>query len=344
MDLQAARRSGRGQRRRLHPRRAAPTSHAADQHRRGGCRRGRRSTGSWPGMTCSTATRPNGPAAPGGGSPTPGPATATRSTPPRSRWPTAPRPSSSTSSTTAPACWSPATPRPPRPPRPPSPPSARPFTDHGAPAIVLSDNGTAFTSRLTSTRHRTISRSPSTVHRLGTRLIHSSPYHPQTCGKVERHHQTLKKWLRRPTPPPPPSTELQRLLDTYRRLLQHPPPPQRPTPPHHPRTTPGPPPPATADPPALPIQTDATLHRCRVSTTGTIGVGRTRIGVGSRLRAAPPSPPSATATTPPSTTPTANPIGHIHLTPGKTYTHSPAPITNTMTHVPGHPLDTCPGT
>jgi hypothetical protein len=30
---------------------------------------------------------------------------------------------------------------------------------------------------------------------LGIRHVHSSRYHPQTCGKVERLHQTLKRWL-----------------------------------------------------------------------------------------------------------------------------------------------------
>ena len=30
---------------------------------------------------------------------------------------------------------------------------------------------------------------------LGVVFKHSKPYHPQTCGKVERFHQTLKKFL-----------------------------------------------------------------------------------------------------------------------------------------------------
>ncbi len=31
--------------------------------------------------------------------------------------------------------------------------------------------------------------------RLGIAYKHSRPYHPQTCGKIERWHQTLKQWL-----------------------------------------------------------------------------------------------------------------------------------------------------
>ena len=31
---------------------------------------------------------------------------------------------------------------------------------------------------------------------LGCQSIASTPYHPQTCGKIERFWQTLKKWLR----------------------------------------------------------------------------------------------------------------------------------------------------
>ncbi|MDQ6948897.1 MAG: integrase core domain-containing protein, partial [Actinomycetota bacterium] len=32
---------------------------------------------------------------------------------------------------------------------------------------------------------------------LGVTYKHSSPYHPQTCGKVERFHQTMKRYLAR---------------------------------------------------------------------------------------------------------------------------------------------------
>src|SRR5918994_7721400 len=34
-----------------------------------------------------------------------------------------------------------------------------------------------------------------TLNRRGIRFTHSRPYHPQTCGKVERFHQTEKRWL-----------------------------------------------------------------------------------------------------------------------------------------------------
>ena len=150
------------------------------------------------------------------------------------------------------------------------------FTAHGIPAIVLSDNGTAFTSRLT--HPGSISTFVRTLLDHGVRPVNSSPYHPQTCGKVERHHQTLKKWLST-QPAPDTLTALQTLLDLYRRYYnterRHSALPRRGTPA---RTW------ADASslggPESLPRQTDATLHHCRVSSTGTIDVAGLRTSVG----------------------------------------------------------------
>ena len=51
--------------------------------------------------------------------------------------------------------------------------------------------------------------------RLGIRVVHSRPYHPQTCGKVERFHQTLKRFLAKQDPAGSIG-ELQAQLDRFR--------------------------------------------------------------------------------------------------------------------------------
>lgn len=56
----------------------------------------------------------------------------------------------------------------------------------GLPAQVLSDNGAPFTSALFTTN----------LAQCHIHTINSRPHHPQTCGKIERFHQTLKQWLR----------------------------------------------------------------------------------------------------------------------------------------------------
>jgi transposase InsO family protein len=60
------------------------------------------------------------------------------------------------------------------------------------PVEVLTDNGAVFTAK-----QRGQGRVALEVQcgLRGIRVSHSRPYHPQTCGKVERFHQTLKKWL-----------------------------------------------------------------------------------------------------------------------------------------------------
>lgn len=64
---------------------------------------------------------------------------------------------------------------------------------YGLPARVMSDNGTCFTGRLTGGGQVLFEENLATA---GIRHILSSPGHPQTCGKLERFHQTLKQWLR----------------------------------------------------------------------------------------------------------------------------------------------------
>jgi transposase InsO family protein len=83
------------------------------------------------------------------------------------------------------------------------------FRRYGIPASVLTDNGAIFTGKPRRGGRVALEIE---LDLLGVRLHHSRPYHPQTCGKVERFHQTQKKWLaaqRAPTT----LADLQRQLD-----------------------------------------------------------------------------------------------------------------------------------
>ena len=62
---------------------------------------------------------------------------------------------------------------------------------YGFPASVLSDNGAIFTASFRGDRGALATE----LAQRGIVFKHSRPYHPQTCGKVERFHQTLKKYL-----------------------------------------------------------------------------------------------------------------------------------------------------
>lgn len=83
--------------------------------------------------------------------------------------------------------------------------------EYGLPASFLSDNGAVFTGR---TRHGKVALEVELEQR-GIELKHSHPYHPQTCGKVERFHQTLKLYLSRQEPAASLAV-LQLQLDTFR--------------------------------------------------------------------------------------------------------------------------------
>jgi len=57
---------------------------------------------------------------------------------------------------------------------------------HGVPKTIISDHGTQFIARFWEQLHAS----------LGTRLIRSSAYHPQTDGQTERINQILEDMLR----------------------------------------------------------------------------------------------------------------------------------------------------
>lgn len=82
---------------------------------------------------------------------------------------------------------------------------------YGYPAAVLTDNGAVFSGK--SRKGKVLFESE--LERLGIIAKHSTPYHPQTCGKVERFHQTLKRYLTKQAPAPSLAV-LQLQLDTFR--------------------------------------------------------------------------------------------------------------------------------
>lgn len=65
------------------------------------------------------------------------------------------------------------------------------FRHYGMPQRITCDNGSPW--RVAS--EASISRLEAWLIRLGIRVSHSRPYHPQTQGKDERFHRTLKREL-----------------------------------------------------------------------------------------------------------------------------------------------------
>ena len=91
---------------------------------------------------------------------------------------------------------------------------------HGWPAATLTDNGAVYTSRFTGGRNSF----EYLLAYLGIRQKNGAPGHPQTQGKIERFHQTLKRWLGQQ----PAATDLARLqtqLEAFRLVYNE----QRPT-------------------------------------------------------------------------------------------------------------------
>ena len=66
----------------------------------------------------------------------------------------------------------------------------------GFPASMLTDNGAIFTAQFRGGR----CGFETELATLGIGIKDGKPYHPQTQGKIERFHQTLKRWLRKQDP------------------------------------------------------------------------------------------------------------------------------------------------
>jgi transposase InsO family protein len=82
---------------------------------------------------------------------------------------------------------------------------------HGLPASTLTDNGSVYTARFTHGHNEF----ELLLHTLGVIQKNGHPGHPQTQGKIERFHQTLKRWLT-PRPRPTDLADMQTQLDTFR--------------------------------------------------------------------------------------------------------------------------------
>jgi len=90
---------------------------------------------------------------------------------------------------------------------------AKTIDQHGIPYSTLTDNGMVFTTRFAGGKGGR-NGFEAELHRHGITQINSTPNHPTTCGKVERFHQTLKKWLTG-QPRPATITELQTQIDNF---------------------------------------------------------------------------------------------------------------------------------
>jgi len=87
----------------------------------------------------------------------------------------------------------------------------RNINEYGPPASTLTDNGSVYTSRFTGGKNAF----EYLLASLHITQKNGHPYHPQTQGKIERFHQTLKLWLGK-QPPAVTIPELQAQLDRFR--------------------------------------------------------------------------------------------------------------------------------
>jgi transposase InsO family protein len=85
--------------------------------------------------------------------------------------------------------------------------------EHGLPTSTLTDNGRVYTARFGGGKNAF----EYLLAALGIQQKNGNPTHPQTQGKVERFHQTLKRWLAK-QPPAATLPDLQDQLDRFREI------------------------------------------------------------------------------------------------------------------------------
>jgi transposase InsO family protein len=162
---------------------------------------------------------------------------------------------------------------------------------YGVPMSSLTDNGLCYTTQ------RRPDHKPAAFQAnlaaLGCQSIASSPYHPQTCGKIERFWQSLKKWLQAREAVHGPYRTLAALNDDLAVFAEHDN-IRRPHRAHHGKT------PATvfaasvkARPAERPLPAATQIYRTHVGTGGTLTVsrptrrGQLRVHVGGRYKQLP---------------------------------------------------------
>jgi transposase InsO family protein len=89
----------------------------------------------------------------------------------------------------------------------------RNINEYGTPASTLTDNGAVYTAKFRGGKNTF----EYLIASLGITQKNGHPYHPQTQGKIERFHQTLKRWLDA-RPAAANIVELQNQLDQFRAI------------------------------------------------------------------------------------------------------------------------------
>ena len=152
---------------------------------------------------------------------------------------------------------------------------------HGMPASLLTDNGAVFTA----VPRKGMCAIELETAALGIRYLHSHPYHPQTCGKVERLHQTLKRWLAKHEPAATIEdlqAELDRFLAYYNSVRPH-----RGIDRRTPSEAFGARPKAAPTLPGVPVSSHVRVRRDKIDITGVITLRHNsrlhHIGLGRRL-------------------------------------------------------------